>query len=115
MSEILEVLEEAGLTLLENDQAALEAAAASVADETITNVAAALESKLSSGGVAGVLEAPLKDVLTAAEPALEGVAGAEIDSLYAALETALKNATVAPAPDVSVPASEAPAEGKPAE
>lgn len=95
MNPILEALAAAGLTVLEADKTAIEAACDGVADDAVNHVATGLANALPTSGVLGLIDGQLKPKIIAAEPALDGVVNSEIDQLYSTLETALANAAKA--------------------
>jgi len=81
-----------GLAILEADAAAIETSANTASDAAADKIITNVTNQIKTTGVEGLLTAPLKTAIVAAEPEINTMINDGEDALITTIETALKNA-----------------------
>lgn len=87
---VVTALEAAGAILLDQDKAAIEALIDPLADSDAEAVMNALASHITMNGLAGMVQAPLRNAITGSEPTVAGIINANVAGGFDALETWLQ-------------------------
>lgn len=86
---LISALEKAGVTLLDEDKAKIEAFVEPLADNDANAVITAIAAHIEMNGIGGMVAPAIRNALTGSEPAIDAVINSNVSGGFDSLETLL--------------------------